>query len=58
MLSISDEKLEIHTYDASHEGMMNSWRERFTAEEHKDLDKILEELYLKDKPAFSLPSAP
>ena len=51
---IQDEKLDIKTYEASHEGMMNSWRERFTSEEHKQIDQILEELFVKDKPHFTV----
>ena len=41
LLDISDEKLELLTYEASHEGMMESWRERFSPEEHKHIDNIL-----------------
>ena len=41
VLEISDEKLELLTYEASHEGMMDSWRERFSPEEHKQIDNIL-----------------
>ena len=41
LLDISDEKLELLTYEASHEGMMDSWRERFSPEEHKQIDNIL-----------------
>ena len=42
VLEISDEKLELLTYEASHEGMMDSWRERFSPEEHKQIDNILQ----------------
>ena len=49
-----DEKLSLRTYDASHEGMMDSWRERFTLEEHQRLDHILENLYLKDRDLFKV----
>lgn len=51
---VQDEKLSLRTYDASHEGMMDSWRERFTLEEHQRLDHILENLYLKDKDLFKV----
>jgi len=51
---VKDEKLEIRTYDASHEGMLDSWRERFTAEEHDKIDNILGELFAQDKPLFSI----
>ena len=50
----TDEKLSLLSYDASHEGMMDSWRERFTPEEHQKVDKILEDLYLKDRDIFKV----
>merc|ERR1711963_1152355 len=51
---IKDEKLSLLSYDASHEGMRDSWRERFTPEEHQKVDKILEDLYLKDRDIFKV----
>jgi len=51
---IRDEKLELLTYEASHEGMMDSWRERFSPEEHKQIDNILLDLYIKDRDQFKV----
>jgi len=51
---IEDEKMEIRSYKSTHEGMMDSWRERFNAEEHAEIDNILEELYEQDKAMFSV----
>ena len=52
VLDISDEKLELLTYEASHEGMMDSWRERFSPEEHKQIDNILQVSFLLNSRDF------
>ena len=49
---IEDEKLRLVEYAPSHEGMMESWRDRFSLEEHSELDKILKELFERDHPHF------
>lgn len=49
---IEDEKLRLVEYAPSHEGMMESWRDRFTQEEHSELDKILKELFERDHAHF------
>jgi len=45
--SIKDEKLDLHSYEASAEGFVRSWAERF--ENLDELDSIMEKLSEKDK---------
>ena len=47
-----DEQLKLVEYPSSHEGMMESWRDRFTEEEHAELDQILKQLYERDQEHF------
>merc|ERR1712080_386687 len=49
---IVDEKLRLVEYPPTHDGMMESWRDRFTREEHAELEAILKELYEKDQEHF------
>ena len=49
---IQDEKMKLVDYDASPNGMVQSWIERFNDEESKKVDSILLELYNKDQPYF------
>jgi len=51
---ITGDELKLKTYEPNVVGMMNSWRERFSTEEHSKIDKILEDLYLADKDPFSI----
>ena len=39
-------------YEATHEGMIKSWADRFPKEEFVKLDKILNDLHEKDAPFF------
>ena len=47
------DKLKLKTYEPSVEGMFQSWRERFTPEEHQNIDIILDKLYSDDKDIFA-----
>ena len=47
--------MKLKTYEPNVEGMMNSWKDRFTPEEHGQIDKILEDLYVADRDQFSIP---
>ena len=49
---IEDEQLKLVEYPPSHEGMMESWRDRFSKEEHAELDEILQQLYKRDGEYF------
>ena len=49
---VEDEKLRLVEYAATHEGMMESWRDRFSLEEHAELETILKALYEKDQEHF------
>ena len=49
---IEDEQLKLVEYSPSHEGMMESWRDRFTQEEHAEIDDILNGLFARDQPHF------
>ena len=49
---IEDEKLRLVEYAPTHEGMMESWRDRFSMEEHAELETILKALYEKDQDHF------
>ena len=49
---IEDEQLKLVEYSPSHEGMMESWRDRFTLEEHAEIDDILNGLFVRDQPHF------
>ena len=42
----------LQSYESSHEGMMQSWAERFSPPEHHEIDTILDGLYKKDQPHF------
>jgi dipeptidyl-peptidase-3 len=49
---VEDEQLKLVEYSPSHEGMMESWRDRFTTEEHAEIDNILNVLFVRDQPHF------
>ena len=49
---IEDEKLRLVEYAPTHEGMMESRRDRFSMEEHAELETILKALYEKDQDHF------
>merc|ERR1711993_200493 len=49
---IEDEQLKLVEYAPTHEGMMESWRDRFTQEEHAELENILKELSERDQESF------
>ena len=48
----TDEQLILNEYTPSHEGMMESWRDRFSKEEHVEIDGILKGLFEKDREHF------
>ena len=52
-LLFSDEKLTLVDYPSSHDGVFQSWRERWSAEEAKDIDSILATLTKKDDKHFN-----
>jgi len=51
---LKDEMLSLVDYESSIPGMIQSWSERFTKQEYKEVDSILAELYKKDLPHFPL----
>merc|ERR1712029_1039471 len=50
---IQDEKLSLKDYPSTHEGVFQSWRERWDDEETKEIDTILKDLAQKDAKHFS-----
>ncbi len=50
---ISDEKLTLVDYPSSHDGLLQSWRERWTPEEAKEIDIVLGDLSKKDEKHFT-----
>ncbi len=48
----ADELLFLKEYDASHEGLIQSWSERFPGEDGEAVDAILAELHHRDAPYF------
>ena len=50
---ISDEKLTLVDYESNHEGLLQSWRERWSPEEAKEIDSILAELTKRDEKHFA-----
>lgn len=50
---IKEEKLSLVDYPSTHEGVFQSWRERWNPEEAKEIDAILAGLMEKDKKHFS-----
>ena len=40
-------------YASTHDGMTLSWKERFTSDEYKRIDKALGQLYQRDLPYFT-----
>lgn len=48
---VAGEKVELKTYEASLDGYINSWRERFS--DGAELNKILEDIYEADKHNFA-----
>ena len=49
---LSDETLKFTEYEATHEGMIKSWAERFPKEEFAKLDQIIMDLHEKDSAFF------
>merc|ERR1712173_394700 len=49
---IKDEKLSLTEYPSSHEGVFQSWKERWDAEEAKEIDTILADLAKRDAKHF------
>ena len=49
---IQEEKLTMKEYAPTPDGMMESWRDRFTQEEHAENDVILKGLFEKDQAHF------
>jgi len=50
---IKDEKLTLVDYPSNHDGVFQSWRERWSLEEAKEIDSILVELTKKDDKHFN-----
>ena len=50
---VSNEALTLRDYDASPEGMIQSWAERFPADEFVQIDAHLKEIVEKDKAFFT-----
>jgi dipeptidyl-peptidase-3 len=50
---VKDETLTFRDYSATHEGMLQSWAERFDAEDFKSLDTMLKDLSEKDAKYFT-----
>ena len=44
----TDEKLTLVDYPSNHEGVFESWKERWTPDESKEIDIILEGLVARD----------
>ena len=45
--------MKLVNYEETHQGMINSWRDRFSAEEHQKIDQWLDELVKKDAKHFN-----
>ena len=52
LISFSDEKLSLVDYSSSHEGLLQSWRERWSAEEAKEIDSYLADMTKRDEKHF------
>ena len=52
-LHFLDEKLTLVDYPSNHDGVFQSWRERWSLEEAKEIDSILVELTKKDDKHFN-----
>ena len=50
---VKNEALTLHDYDATHEGMIQSWAERFPAEEFAQIDADLKKIADKDQAFFT-----
>jgi len=50
---IKDEKLTLIDYPSNHDGVFQSWRERWSLEEAQEIDSILATLTLKDEKHFN-----
>ena len=48
-----DEKLTLVDYPSSHHGVFQSWKERWTLDEQKEIDEILDALVTRDSKHFS-----
>ena len=44
---------DLRDYDATHEGMVQSWADRFPADEFAQIDAHLKEIADKDRPFFT-----
>lgn len=53
LLLNAGEKLELKQYEPSHEGMFRSWKERFSPEEHREIDRVLKDLNEAERPYFA-----
>ena len=49
----SDGKVSLREYEASHEGLMRSWAERFPAEEFAPVEKHLVDITGQDRAYFT-----
>ena len=50
---VKNEALTLRDYDATHEGMVQSWADRFPADEFAQIDAHLKEIADKDRPFFT-----
>ena len=50
---VKNEALTLRDYDATHEGMVLSWADRFPADEFAQIDAHLKEIADKDRPFFT-----
>ena len=50
---VKNEALTLRDYDATHEGMVQSWADRFPADEFAQIDADLKEIADKDRPFFT-----
>jgi hypothetical protein len=53
VIFVSDEKLTLVDYPSNHDGVFQSWRERWSAEEAKEIDSFLATLTKKDDKHFN-----
>ena len=50
---IKDEAMTLRNYEATHEGMIQSWAERFPADEFALIDGHLKDMAEKDRAYFT-----